>query len=92
MDKMVEAAKKALRPALMTALWAFIGTFGLTLTGWLADVAKWASDSGATPFPGLSVLGYGAVAAAAAAASGVVAFIVRAAQSYTGTGKPPTYE
>lgn len=86
-----QAAYHALRPALMTALWTFIALFGLTFTGWLGDVAEWASSSGTQEFPALSILGYGVVSAAAAAASGVVAFVVRAAQTYTGTGKPPTY-
>lgn len=91
MNDLTASAYKALRPALMAAWWTFLAIFGLTITGWLGDVAEWASASGTTGFPSLSVLGYGAVSAAAAAASGVVAFVVRTAQGYTGTGHPPSY-
>ena len=83
----------AVRAARNAALWAFIGTLSTTTLGWLADVAHWASSSGATQFPGLSVLGYGVVSAAVAAGTFVLAAAVRLAQAAGWVpGKPPTYK
>lgn len=85
--------RDAMRAAVTSAAWAFVGVFGTTLLGWLQTVTEWASASGARPFPGLSVLGYGAVSAAAAAATFVVAAAVRLAQVAGWLpGRPPTYE
>lgn len=84
--------KDALRAAAWTALFSFVTLFGASVAGWLQDVAAWASSSGREPLPGLSVLGYGFVAAAAAAAIGLVNFIVRAAQARgVIPGRPPRY-
>lgn len=81
-----------LKAALSTALWTFIALFSITTLGWLSSVAEWASKSGHTQFPGLSVLGYGVVSAIVAAASGLVAFIVRFAQSKNVLpGTPPAF-
>lgn len=85
--------RNALRAAAWTALFSFVGLFGLSLLGWLQDVAVWASSSGREPLPGLSTLGYGLVAAAASAAIGLVNFVVRYAQARgVVPGQPPTYE
>lgn len=85
--------KDATNAALRTALWVFIGLFTITAAGWLQDVVEWASSSGQSPLPGLSVLGYGAVAAAAAAAVGVVNFVaVLAQQNGYLPGAPPKYQ
>lgn len=82
----------ALRAAAWTALFSFVTLFGASVAGWLQDVAAWASSSGRAPLPGLSVLGYGLVAAAASAAIGLVNFIVRAAQARgVLPGRPPRY-
>lgn len=89
---MKQTVRDALRAARNSALWAFIGTFAVTASGWLADVAQWASTSGAEPFPGLSVLGYGVVSAATAAATFVVAALVRVSQAEGWVpGQPPSY-
>jgi len=72
----------AVKAALWTALWSFLGLFALlTLTPWIADVAQWADSRGAEPFPDLSVLGYGLISALAATASGLIGFLVRALQA-----------
>lgn len=82
----------AFRASAFTALWTFIGMFAVTAIGWLQDVAQWASTSGHTPLPGLSVIGYGAVSAFVAAVSGLVTFIIRGAQAQGALpGNPPVY-
>lgn len=65
------------RRALRLFLWTFLGIFSVTLTGWLGSVVEWASTSDQA-FPGLTPLGKAAVAATAAAASAVVAYVVNA--------------
>lgn len=85
--------RDAIRAARNAALWAFLGTFGMTALGWLGDVAEWASSSGATQFPGLSVLGFGVVSAATSAATFAVAAGVRLAQAAGWVpGRPPSYK
>jgi hypothetical protein len=84
----------AVKAALYTALWTFIGLFAVSLLGLVQQVAQWASSSGHTPLPGLSVVGYAVVSAFTAAASGLVAFVVRYAQTkgLTAPGvQPVTY-
>lgn len=73
--------RDATKAALFTALWTFIGVFGVSLAGWVSDVAAWAGTDGAV-FPAVTPLGKAAVAAFAAAASGLVGWIVRTAQSH----------
>src|SRR5437899_269301 len=81
-----------LKSALSTALWSFIGAVAVLSAGWLSDLAKWASSSGHSPLPGLSVIGYAVVSALIASAGGVVAFIVRFAQSKNVLpGQPPAF-
>lgn len=85
--------RDAIRAALTSGLWAFIGTFGATLLDWLQDVAAWATDhEGIVAFPDTSVLTKAAVAAVVAFFTIVVAATVRLAQA-NGllAGKPPTY-
>lgn len=82
----------SLKSALYTALWTFIGSVAVLSTGWLADLAEWASTSGRSPLPGLSVIGYAVISALVAAAGGIVGFIVRFAQSKGAVpGAPPQY-
>lgn len=82
----------AIKSAAYTALWSFVGPFGLALVGWLNEVGQWANDRGRTPFPDVSTLGYAAVAAAVAASAFVVALAVRLAQANGWLpGQPPTY-
>lgn len=90
---MTPETRNSLKAGLWTALWTFIGTFGLlTLTPWVADVAAWATAQGTTEFPDVSVLGYGVVAALTSAVSGLVALVVRFAQAHTSIpGGPPQY-
>ena len=64
-----------LRAASRTAVQTFVGMFGLSLVGWLADVGAWAGSSEGM-FPSVSPLGKAAVAALVAAASGVVAALM----------------
>lgn len=82
----------AFKSACWSALWAFIATFGVSLTGWLMDVTEWASDANnSVVFPDPSVLVKAAVAAAVAAGTGVVSFLIRFAQGKLGVGKVPVY-
>lgn len=71
----------AFKAAGWTFLFSFIALFLISSLGWLADVVSWASSSGASAFPDLSVLGYAAVSAVASAAIGLVNFVIRYAQS-----------
>lgn len=85
--------RDAIRAAVTSAAWAFVGVFGTTLLGWLQTVTEWASAGGAAPFPSLSVLGYGVVSAAAGAATFVVAAAIRLAQVAGWLpGTPPSYD
>lgn len=82
----------AIKSGLYTALWTFLGLFSVSLLSWLQDFTEWASKSGHAPLPGLSTLGYAAVAAFGGAASGFVAFVVRALQSEgLLPGQPPEF-
>lgn len=82
----------ALKSALYTALWTFVGSVAVLSIGWLQSVAKWASSSGHAPLPGLSTIGYAVIAAGISAAGGIVAFVVRFAQSKGWLpGKPPSF-
>lgn len=81
----------SVKAALYTALWTFIGVFGISLLGWLGDVATWASSDLET-FPSVTPLGKAAVAALAAAAAGFVGWVVRWSQSHGWLpGEPPQY-
>ena len=84
--------KDAARAGWRTAWQTFIALFGMTLLSFTQGVAEWASSSGAKPLPGLSVLGYGVVAAACALVTGVVSFVVNAAQAASGKGRPARYD
>ena len=77
------------KAALNTFWQTFAGVFGLALLGWVADIADWAGSTEGT-FPSISPLGKAAVAAAAAAFSGLIALVVRSAQART-TGGGPQY-
>lgn len=93
---MRRSTRDAIRAGISTARWSFIATFGLTATGWLSEVAEWAQDWSTTGdpsgFPSLSTLAAAAVSAAAAALAGLVATIVRYAQSHQALpGRPPHY-
>lgn len=66
-----------LRAAWRTAGQTFLGMFGLSLLGWLSDVASWAGSTEGT-FPSVSPLGKALVAAMVAGASGVVAALMKA--------------
>ena len=82
----------SLKAGAWTALFSFVTLFSVTLLGWLQDVVVWASDSGVAEFPTLSVLGYGAVSAVAAAMIGLVNFGLRFIQGSTNLpGGPPEY-
>jgi H+/Cl- antiporter ClcA len=80
-----------LKAGAYSALWAFIGVFGLGITGWLLDVLNWANSKGEVEFPDVSTVGYLLVAAVVGAVIGLVATVVRFAQSRTGTGEVPQY-
>lgn len=90
-----DAIWKAVRPALMTALFTFLGVFATGALGWLSEVSGWLSAWGspeAGEFPDPSVLGTAVISGIVAAAGGLVNFIVRWLQIVQGWGKPPTYE
>lgn len=93
MPLMTKPVRDALRAALTSGLWAFLGTFGATLLTWLQDVTRWATDDGGTVvFPDSGILVKAAVAAAVAGFTIVVAAIVRVSQAKGLIGgKPPTY-
>jgi len=68
-----------LRAAYRTAFQTFVGMFGLSLLGWLSQVAEWAgSTASGADFPSVSPLGKAVVAAMVAASSGVVAAVMKA--------------
>lgn len=74
--------RNALQAGAFTALWTFLAVFGLSLTGWLTDVANWAADSsGAVVFPDPRVLVKALVSGVVAAASGFVGLVVRLSQA-----------
>jgi len=82
-----------LKAAGWTFLFSFVALFGMSLVGFIQEVADWASSSGAEPLPGLSSVGYAAVAAVASAGIGLVNFVVRLAQSKgVLPGETPTYQ
>jgi len=89
--RLSQKTRNAARAGAATAGFVFVTVFGASLLGWSTEVASWASSSGAEPFPGTSVLGYGAVSAVVAAASGAVNAVVRWAQASLGRGNPPSY-
>jgi hypothetical protein len=83
----------SLKAALYTALFTFVALFAVSLIGWVDDVAEWAKDDGVTiEFPDPSVLIKASFAAAAAALSGLLNFVVRWAQGHLGWGEVPTYK
>lgn len=89
---MKPATLNAVKLALSTALWSFIGSVCVLSAGWLGDLAKWASSSGHSPLPGLSVIGYAVMSALIASSGGIVAFVVRFAQSRNVLpGEPPAF-
>lgn len=91
--RLTKPTRDALRAAVTSGVWAFIGTFGATLLTWLQDVTRWATDDGGTVvFPDSAVLVKAAVAACVAACTIVVAAAFRLAQVHGWIrGKPPTY-
>lgn len=85
--------RDAIRAALTSGLWAFLGTFGASLLTWLQKVTEWATDDGGTVvFPDSGVLVKALVAAVVAGFTIVVAATIRLAQTHGWIpGKPPTY-
>lgn len=90
---MSKSDRDALKAAAYTALWVFLAMFGMTALGWLADVSSWATSQDATVvFPDPRLLVKGVIAAVVAAASFVVAAVVRLAQAHNILpGQPPSY-
>lgn len=85
---MSDTIKRALKAAGITSAQSFVALFTVTVLGVLGEVVEWASSSGAEPLPGLSVLGYGFVAALGSAAIGFVTFIHRLVKDPAGTYAP----
>jgi hypothetical protein len=82
-----------IQAALWTAFFTFLGGMSLALGSYLLDLHEWASTSGASEFPSISVLGYAVVSAAVAAAGGLVNLVVRLAQTKGALpGSAPTYD
>lgn len=74
------------KAALNTTWQTFFAVFGLSLLGWIADVAEWAGST-ATEFPSISPLGKAAVSAACAALSGLITWVVRTLQTMRATSR-----
>lgn len=83
-----------IKSGIASACFTFVGLFIPALLGWFSKVSEWASSSGAKPLPGLSSLGYAAVAAAMAALTGLVTFVFRWAQGRFSwvPGQPPQFQ
>lgn len=77
--------KDALIRASRTALWSFIGLFGLSVIGFLQQIVEWANAGGAAAFPSVSVLGFAAISAAVSAVIGLVSFVANAAEDARGS-------
>lgn len=75
--RLPDSARRAVRTAAAT----FVGVFGVTLLGWVNDVAAWAGTSGAH-FPSVNPLGKGAVSALCAAAVGLVTYLQNLAEDH----------
>jgi hypothetical protein len=83
-----------LRPALYAALWAFVGTFGAQLIGFLEAIIGWFETLGgpeASEFPDPSLLGKALVSAAIASVTMLGGALVRIAQTALGKGNVPEY-
>lgn len=78
-----------LKAALWTALFSFVTIFFTSLMGLMSTIMSWAS--GTADFPGFSVIGKFAAAAAVSALIGLVNGLVRLAQSRLGIGTVPQY-
>lgn len=77
--------KDAFIRAARTALWSFIGLFGMSLVGFLQQVIEWANAGGEVAFPSVSVLGFAAISAAVSAIIGLVSFVANAAEDARGS-------
>lgn len=75
--------KDALIRGARTALWTFIAVFGVSLLGFINDVAGWAGASDKA-FPSVNPLGKAAIAALCAAASGFIGLVVNAVEDSRG--------
>lgn len=83
----------SVKAALWTALFTFVALFGISLLGWVQEVAAWAGSATAGDFPSVTPLGKAAVAAVAAAATGLINWIVRFAQAKGALpGNGPAYK
>lgn len=84
--------KDSVKAAGWTALFTFVALFGVSVTGWLVDLAD-ALSSG-SPVPSWSVLASAGVSAAAASSAAVLNFVYRWAQSFGVPlpGSSPSYE
>ncbi len=69
------------KAALWTALFTFVTLFGTSVLGFVQALTDWASSDGTVDFPDVSTLGKAAVAAALAAVTGLINYVVRVAQS-----------
>lgn len=86
-----KARSNAFKAAVNTAWQSFLATFGISLLGFLGDVAKW-SDGSLDTFPAISPLGKAVVAAAVAAASFLLTFAVRGFQAAKDPAAGPKYD
>ena len=89
-DPFVGRLIAATRPALMTALWTFLGLFTVQVVGYLDDVSGWFRAFGtpeAGEFPDPSLLGEAFLSGVMAAMSGLTSFAAR----MIGISTPPEY-
>lgn len=93
MSRVSKPTRDAIRAALTSGLWAFLGTFGASLLSWLQAVSRWAtSDGGTVVFPDSGVLVKAAVAATVAGFTILVAGVIRLSQAHgLIAGKSPVY-
>lgn len=89
---MTPEIRNSIKAGAYTALFTFIAMFGLSLIGWLQDIAEWASSSGTDEFPSFTTLGYASISAITAAVIGLFNTVVRLAQAALGKGTIPSYD
>lgn len=79
------------KAGVMTAVFVFVTGLAATLTGWINDLADWATPGSGVPFPDPSVVRGALVTAAVAAATAFVNAAIRAIQEKLGLGLTPDY-
>ena len=79
-----------LRAGVMTAFWAAVVPFTLSLLSWLEEVAEWAAGE-PVEFPDISVVRRAFVALVIACIAGAANAFARYVQERKNLGSPPVY-